>query len=63
MASYIAKYILKKETGQGNLLKGIEDESAKHETSADMKLKTCPITRKYLIHSNVKLEKNKEFLL
>ena len=46
MASYITKYILKKETGQGNLLKGIEDESAKQEASTDMKLKTCPITRK-----------------
>ena len=42
MASYIAKYILKKETGQGNLLKGIEDESAKQEASADMKLKNLP---------------------
>ena len=45
MASYIAKYILKKETGQGNLLKGIEDESAKQEASTDMKLKNLP---KYL---------------
>ena len=32
----------KKETGQGNLLKGIEDESAKQEASADMKLKNLP---------------------
>ena len=42
MASYIIKYIWKKETGQGNLLKGIEDESAKQEASADMKLKNLP---------------------
>ena len=42
MASYITKYILKKETGQGNLLKGIEDESAKQEASTDMRLKNLP---------------------
>ena len=45
MASYIPKYILRKETGQDNLLKGIEDESAKQEASTDMKLKNLP---KYL---------------
>ena len=45
MASYITKYIWKKKTGQGNLLKGIEDESAKQEASTDMKLKNLP---KYL---------------
>ena len=42
MASYITKYIWKKETGQGNLLKGKEDELAKQEESADMKLKNLP---------------------
>ena len=42
MASYITKYIWKKKTGQGNLLKGIEDESAKQEASTDMKLKNLP---------------------
>ena len=42
MASYVTKYIWKNETGQVNLLKGIEDESAKQEASADMKLKNLP---------------------
>ena len=35
----------KRETGQGNLLKGIEEELAKQEASTDMKLKNLP---KYL---------------
>ena len=39
MASYIAKYISKEEAGQSNLLKGIEEESAKQGESTDMKLK------------------------
>ena len=36
---YIAKYISKEEAGQSNLLKGIEEESAKKGESTDMKLK------------------------
>ena len=39
MAEYIAKYISKQEDGQSNLLKRIEEESAKKGECTDMKLK------------------------
>ena len=37
VGTYIAKYISKEEAGQSNLLKGIEEESAKQGESTDMK--------------------------
>ena len=39
VGTYIAKYISKEEAGQSNLLKGIEEQSAKQGESTDMKLK------------------------
>ena len=39
VGNYIAKYISKEEAGQSNLLKGIEEQSAKQGESTDMKLK------------------------
>ena len=38
-ASYIAKYITKEESGQSNLLKAVEEQSARDGDSSDQKLK------------------------